>query len=88
MARPRHHTCSRPCDCIRTDYIYEDRYASLGLAVLYRAPLAFLPDDDERRLEFKQLAQYLPRALRLQIAAIAARQVISELLKVTERKQP
>jgi hypothetical protein len=44
----------------RVDYIHEDKYASLGVAVLETCPLAFLARED-RPLD----AAHLPEALRL-----------------------
>jgi hypothetical protein len=53
------------CAPVRVDYIHEDKYASLGLAVLQRQPLAFLPREDRAQVCDADLAKYLPDALRL-----------------------
>lgn len=50
---------------IRADYIHEDRYASLGLAVLHRQPLAFLPRDERSAVCEVELARHLPDAVPL-----------------------
>lgn len=48
---------------LRVDYIYGARVESLGLAVLYRSPVAFLLERD-RPGEYN-LEKYLPSALPL-----------------------
>lgn len=54
---------------VRADWIYEDKYASLGKAVLFRGPAAFLADAD--RPHIFNLTKYLPPALSLEEAGRA-----------------
>lgn len=50
-------------EAVRADYVHADRYASLGLAVLWREPLAFRARAD--RGEAGGLADALPDAVPL-----------------------
>ncbi len=56
---------------VRADYIHEDEFASLGLAVLYRCPLSFLSRAERQEVcgapesEVGSLLKYLPDAVRL-----------------------
>lgn len=49
-------------DYVFVDRIYKDTYASLGLAVMFRSPVAFLPLEDRPEYD---MTKYLPPPLPL-----------------------
>ncbi len=57
-----HHRRPCRCGCLRVDYVYRDTHASLGLAVMFRAPVAFLSPEDRPEYD---MTKYLPPALPL-----------------------